>query len=112
MSFAKGLLIGYAFLVLTAVGVCAIDQAVYMHSKYLRATLLLTHYEARVKALEIREELHARNVAELNQRYSEFQEWRVSITLASRIGWPAARRYLDRHPLEDIYVVEAAGLYQ
>ena len=38
-------------------------------------------------------------VAEVNERLDEFQSWRVQVTLASRMGWGQAVRFIREHPL-------------
>ena len=48
-------------------------------------------------------ELHLRmeqeETAKVNKRLDEFQAWRVQVTLASRMGWSDAVRFIREHPL-------------
>ena len=36
----------------------------------------------------------------LRLTFAEFQNWRVRVTLASRMGWSEANRYIQNYPLE------------
>jgi hypothetical protein len=46
-----------------------------------------------------RQELR-RHATHGHRRLDEFQEWRVDLTLASRMGWNAAARYVREYPLD------------
>jgi hypothetical protein len=37
---------------------------------------------------------------ELRDEIAEFQKWRVHVTLAARMGWTTANRYIQQYPLE------------
>lgn len=102
MNAAKFVLIAYFYIVIGAVGVCATEQAIYWHTKYMRAAILLEYYDGRVQSLEDKEKWYAKKFAEIEARQTEIKAWRVSVTLASRIGWPAASRYIRMYPLEDV----------
>lgn len=104
---SKTILFICLWVVVAAIGICAAEQAVYWHTKYMRAAILLKYYDHRVQSLENKEEWYAEQFAAIEARQAEIHSWRVSVTLASRIGWPAAARYIRKYPLED--VLEEAG---
>jgi hypothetical protein len=39
---------------------------------------------------------------ELKKQLVEFQAWRVHVTVASRMGWGQANRYIQGYPLEEV----------
>lgn len=105
---AKLVLFVYFWVVISAVGICAVEQSIYWHTKYMRAAILIRHYDARVRSLEDRENEFVENLAKIEARQREIKAWRISVTLASRISWPAASRYIREYPLEDV-LEEAKG---
>jgi len=93
-------LVVYSFVALTFIGVAAVDHAVYSYSRYLRALLLLQHYETRVSRLEYQLDLQSERLTQLQARDQEFQTWRVYITNVSRMGWEQASIYRREYPYD------------
>lgn len=68
-----------------------VAQAHETHKLSLRVVELEMHRN--------REEVFVSRMDRQAREFEEFQQWRVSITLASRHGWGAANRYIARYPL-------------
>ena len=96
----------WLYLILVAFSVVAIEQAVYYHSRWKRAAILLSYYERRVYRLERQQEEYKKAFTILHDEHHEIQYWRTSITLASRQGWLVASRFISEYPLEKVPAME------
>lgn len=84
-------LIGVLFIwVLSLIGIL-VAQAYETHQLALRITELEMHRN--------REEIFVLRMDRQAREFEEFQQWRISVTLASRHGWGAANRYIASYPL-------------
>lgn len=105
----KKILFVYAWLAVTLIGWAAAEQAIYMFSKYQRATILLSYYERRVDRLERLMRANEEIFKRLDAERVELHAWRVHVTVASRQGWLVASRYIREYPLQFEYESPVGG---
>lgn len=82
-SFLAGVVLGIVLLMLA---VCVLELEVQLSLANARVAVL----ESRVHEMDT-----------LRRELDELQSWRVRVTLASRMGWSQAHRFIREFPLEE-----------
>lgn len=75
--------------ILAMLAVCVVD----LHRQFSLA-------QTRISMLESSCESGNAEMVTLRNQLDELQSWRVQVTLASRMGWPQAVRFIREFPLE------------
>jgi hypothetical protein len=92
---------------LTACAIVALAATVYVqHQSIDRLTAHQRKANDSIAVLELRLQAAQERQEALEAQLDEFQQWRLHITAASRMGWRSAYRYIREFPLETEYEVE------
>ena len=100
MSPTKAVLVIWATLAFCLMLASGVEHWLYLHAKYQRTDALLGYFEARVVHLEQRGRLYEYEYQQCMARTDELQEWREHVTVASRLGWSQANRFIAQYPLD------------
>ena len=97
-DFWRNAALGIAFIWVVALLGISIDLAKQVDVLQMKTAQALQFNQS------LRQELNLlrSDQAELSRTFEEFQSWRVHVTLASRMGWGPAHRYLRTYPLEEV----------
>lgn len=99
MSFAQKVLCSWFGLASLFIGWACVEQAIYYQTKYRVAMAIMKGYEGRMSRLEYLETFSREEYELCKARVDELQSWRIDVTLASRMGWGQAIRYIYEYPL-------------